>query len=51
MTANASAMRSSTETVGKSADIIDSTEMPSICDLSMESFFRSSRSFTPIIHL
>ena len=48
MTAKALAMVESESMVGKSVDIIFSTEMPSICDLSMDSFFRSSRSFTPI---
>ena len=48
MTANASEMRSSDETVGKSTDMTLSMEMPSICDLSIVIFFRSSRSFTAI---
>ena len=48
MTDSASEMRSSDETVGNSAVITFSTEMPSICDLSMVIFFRSSRSFTAI---
>ena len=48
MTDSASEMRSSDETVGKSTDMTLSMDMPSICDLSMVIFFRSSRSFTAI---